>query len=107
MATITCYGKSYTVDHAVKGADYVHGYNADGELVVSLEGVRDFSEITYSGSYISPSICITEACNDIKFCEGVFKTRDGRTVYIPFTAFEHGESLPNFGKVDRLFLKKV
>ena len=80
MATITFCGESFTVDHAVKGADYVHGYDADGNLVISLDGVSDFSGITYDGTYISPAVSFAEACNDVKFCDGILKTRDGAAI---------------------------
>lgn len=80
MAKISFNGASYTVDHAVKGADYVHGYSADGVLVVSFEGVSDFSCITYDGTYLDPSACITEGCNDVKCVGGKLVKADGTPV---------------------------
>ena len=77
MATLTFNGESFTVDHAVKGADYVHGYDANGNLVISLDGVKNFSGITYSGTYMSPNDCLAEVCNDVKFCGGSLKKSDG------------------------------
>ena len=114
MATITCNGESYTVDHAVKGTDYVHGYNAAGELLVSIEGIKDFSGITYSGTYISPSVCLAEACNDVKFCSGILQTRDGAEIMVPFaygptilSAYQYGDELPAPGIKGRIFFKKA
>ena len=80
MATITFCGETFTVDHAVKGADYVHGYDAGGNLIVGLDGVTDFSKITYSGSYLSPGDCLAEACNNVKHCGGVLKKTDGTVI---------------------------
>ena len=77
MAIITFCGESFVVDHAVKGADYVHGYDADGNLVVSLDGVSNFSGITYDGTYMTPGACLAELCNDVKYCGGALKKRDG------------------------------
>ena len=114
MATLSFNGESFTVDHAVKGADYVHGYDADGNLIISLDGVSDFSGITYDGTYISPSVCLAEACNDVKFCDGVLKTRGGTTVFVPFSAgptilssYQYGDTLPAAGTPGRIFFKKA
>lgn len=80
MATLSFNGESYTVDHAVKGADYVHGYDADGVAIVCFDGVSDFSGITYDGTYMSPGDCLEEPCNDVKYCGGSLKTRGGTTL---------------------------
>lgn len=80
MATITFCGESFIVDHAVKGSDYVHGYDANGNLVVSFDGVSDFSKITYDGEYMDPDDCLPEACNDVKYCGGKLKTRGGSDI---------------------------
>lgn len=80
MATLTFNGNSYTVDHAVKGANYIHGYDVDGTCVVALDGVTDFSGITYNGSYMAPENCLEENYNDLKYCGGSITTRDGRDV---------------------------
>lgn len=84
MATLKFDGKTYTVDHAVKGPDYVHGYSADGTLVISLDGVSNFSGITYSGTYLAPGDCVAETCNDVKYCGGLLQTADGRVSLLPF-----------------------
>lgn len=80
MATLTFNGSTFIVDHATKGADYVHGYDANGNIVVSIDGVKDFSLIEYSGSYLKPADCTTEACNVIVYACGVASTRDGRSI---------------------------
>ena len=93
MATITFCGESFTVDHAVKGADYVHGYDAEGNLVISLDGVTDFSGIAYDGTYMTPSGCLAEICNDVKYCEGALKKRDGTVL----TASDFGAAPVGYG----------
>lgn len=80
MATLAYKGKSYTVDHAVKGADFIHGYNADSVLVVSFDGITDFSGFTYSDTYMEPEHCLAEGCNDVKYAVGGLVTRDGKPV---------------------------
>lgn len=82
MATITCGSLSYTVDHAVKGADYVHGYDANGNLVVAFEGVVDFSKVSYNGTYLTPGECLEEGCNVVKYVNGSLVNSDGTPVDI-------------------------
>lgn len=77
MATLTFNGASYDVDHAVKGSDYVHGYDANGTIIISFEGVSDFSVITYNGTYMDPEDCLEEACNSVKHCNGGLVKADG------------------------------
>lgn len=80
MATLTYNGESYTVDHAVQGTDYIHGYDADGCMVVSFEGVTSFDGFTYDGTYMSPTTCADEGCNKTLYVGSVLKTGDNRTV---------------------------
>lgn len=80
MATLTFCGESYTVDHAVKGADYVHGYNANGVCVVAFEDVADLTAIEYDGEYLAPEECATEVCNKVVYCGGKLKTLGGALV---------------------------
>lgn len=82
MAVLKFNSKSYTVDHAVKGDDYVHGYNANGICIVSIDGVKDFSTISYSGTYLSPDECLAESRNDLKYCGNELLTNDGRPVQL-------------------------
>lgn len=88
MATLTYNGTSYTVDHAVKGADFIHGYDANAVMIVSFEGIKDFSAFDYDGTYMEPEHCLAEGCNDVKFAGGIWQTRDGtpllRAVTITF-----------------------
>lgn len=80
MATITFNGESFTVDHAVQGADYVHGYDAESNLVIAFDGVSNLSAISYDGVYVMAGNCLAEPCNDVKYCEGVLKTRAGEVI---------------------------
>lgn len=80
MASISCCGRSYTVDHAVKGADYIHGYDADNRLVVSFEGITDFSVVTYDGEYMSPEVCLEESCNIVKYVADELVKSDGTPI---------------------------
>lgn len=77
MAILTFNGESYTVDHAVKGADYIHGYDEDSVMIVSFEGVTDFSGFTYDGTYMEPGHCLAESCNDLKYVNGALFKADG------------------------------
>ena len=83
MSTLTYNGEAFSVDHAVKGADYIHGYDANGVLVVSFDGVTDFAGFTYDGDYMKASDCLTEHCNSVRYCNGALKTMDGRWVSPP------------------------
>lgn len=80
MAVITYLGTDYTVDHAVKGADYIHGYDANAVMIVSFEGISDFSLFSYNGTYMTPEHCLAEGCNDVKCVAGSLVTRDGKSV---------------------------
>lgn len=80
MATITFNGESYTVDHAVKGADYVHGYDADGVMVCCITGVVNFDAIGFDGTYMSPSACLEETCNELAYTGGWTKNKNGATI---------------------------
>ena len=80
MATITFNGENFEVDHAVKGGDFVHGYDADGNCIIAIDGVSDFSDITYDGVYMDPRDCLAEPCNSVKYCGGSLKTADGEVI---------------------------
>lgn len=90
-------GETYVVDHAVKGADYIHGYGAGGKIVVAYDGITDFSRFDYSGTYMEPSECLTEHCNTVRYCGDAFKRLDGTKVLRIFsgteepTVGEHGD----------------
>ena len=93
MGILTHYDSSYTVDHAVKGEDFIHGYDENAELIVSFEGIRDFSGFTYDGTYLEPEHCLAEGYNDVKFVSGGLKKADG-TALSPtdFGAAEDGHT---------------
>lgn len=80
MATLTFNGESFTVDHAAKGADYIHGYDANGVLIVSFDGVTDFSGFTYDGTYMAPSDCMGESCNVVRRVGGKLVNGDGYVI---------------------------
>lgn len=80
MATLTYNGESYVVDHAVKGTDYIHCYDANGNGIVSFEGIIDFAGFVYDGEYLLPTDCITEGCNDVKILHGNFVRKDGTVI---------------------------
>lgn len=80
MATLTFNGDSFTVDHVAKGADYIHGYDANGVLVVSFDGVKDFSGFIYDGTYMNPSDCMGEICNAVRYVGGKLVKSDGSAV---------------------------
>lgn len=104
MATLKFNGTTYTVDHAVKGADYINGYAADGTLIVSFRGVIDFSAFTYSGTYMTPDKCLEEPCNGVLQVNGKLVRRDGAT--IPASAIdapslvERGVNIPDYSTLD-------
>lgn len=80
MATLTFNGESFTVDHAAKGADYIHGYDANGVLVVSFDGVTDFSGFTYDGEYMNPGDCMGESCNAVRYVGGKLVNANGAAI---------------------------
>lgn len=78
MATLKYGTLSYVVDHAVKGVDFVRGYDAEGKCVVAFEGVTDFSGFSYSGAYMAPTACLEEGCNQVSHIGGKLVRRDGQ-----------------------------
>ena len=91
MGTLSYGGKSYIVDHAAKGADFIHGYDANGTLIVAFDGITNFSGFTYSGTYLDPKHCLAEGCNDVKYVDGELRTRDGTQIT------QIGDSMPKSG----------
>ena len=77
MPNLTFCGEPYTVDHAVKGTDYIHGYDANGILVVAFEDVADLTAIGYDGEFMAPGDCAAEVCNKVVYCGGRLKTLGG------------------------------
>lgn len=80
MATLKFNGNTYYIDHAVKGADYIHCYDENNVLKASFDNIKDFSAFSYSGTYMSPTECMEESCNDVKYVDGVLKNREGDVV---------------------------
>lgn len=78
MATLTFNGESYTVDHAVKGEDFIHGYDANSVMIVSFEGITNFADFDYDGTYMEPEHCLAEGCNVVKHVGGKWQTSDGK-----------------------------
>lgn len=77
MPNLTFCGEVYAVDHAVKGADYIHGYDASGVCIIAFEDVADLSAISYDGEYLAPGDCEAEVCNKVVYCGGKLKTLSG------------------------------
>lgn len=80
MYTLTYLDRSFDVDHAVKGPDYVHGYDANGICVVSIDGVTSFDDIYFDGEYMDPAECASEACRTIRYVGGALVCTDGTAV---------------------------
>ena len=74
MPNLTFCGETYAVNHAVKGADYIHGYDANSVCIVAFEGVADLTAIGYDGTFMAPGDCAEEACNKVVYCGGKLKT---------------------------------
>lgn len=94
MATLRFNETDYVVSHAVKGTDYIHGYNADNVCTVAIEGITDFSVIEYDGEYMAPEACLPEKCNEVLYVNGTLMRRDrtpidvGRVQVVTLTAIE-------------------
>lgn len=83
MSTLSYCGMSWNVDHAVKGPNYIHGYNINGTRVVSIEDTVDFDNIEYDGAYMLPEECISDSCNTLMYVGGTVVRSDGTPVSIP------------------------
>ena len=88
MANLTFNGETHVVDHAAKGTDYIHGYDANGQMIVCFEGITDFSAFTYDGTYMAPTSCATEACNEAIYIDGVLKTKGGTNVIVGYPVLQ-------------------
>lgn len=56
MPTVTYNSETYTCTTALKGEDYIHLLDASGNMVVSFDGVADFSGFSITdGSWASPT----------------------------------------------------
>ena len=97
MPTITFNGESFVVDHAVEGDDFVHGYDAAGNCIVSLDGIRDMGEVTYDGDYMRLRECLAEPGNTVKYCGGSLRTADGGFVQTWNLIWENASPDSSFG----------
>ena len=91
---ITYLGTTYDCAHLVRGADYVRGYDLDGSCIISIEGIRDFSNIIIEGDCLSPDQCLDEPCNTVRFVDGAFMTVSGTHIM----RISHGYNEPSGGK---------
>ena len=82
MAQLTFKDFIYEVDHIVKGSDFIRGYRANGDFVVSFEGITDFSDFSYNCDCLTPDTCFSEKLNDVVYFKGSLYRRDG-TVLTP------------------------
>lgn len=80
MATLKFGDYTYEVAHAVKGDNYIHGYDDNGVLVVSFEGVHDFSSFSFDDEYMNPSNCIWEKCNAVKHAGSMLVDETGKPI---------------------------
>lgn len=80
MAILSFCGESYTVDHAVKGTDYIHGYDENGVCIVAFENMADIEAVEYDGEFMAPEDCAAEVCNKVVYCGGKLKTLGGAEV---------------------------
>lgn len=49
MALVTHLGKEYSCTTAVKGEDYIHLFNENGQLTTVFDGISDFSGFSITG----------------------------------------------------------
>lgn len=105
MATFTFESTAYSVDHAVKGSDYIHCYDESGVCIASFEGIKDFSAFSYSGTYMSPDACAEEPCNGVMCVDNTLKTRGGTVLTaasIGAVGCKRGIKLANDADMDNL-----
>lgn len=72
----------YDLDYAVKGPDYIHGYDEKGNRVVAFESITDFSAFDFESNYTAPEACMHEKCNNVKHVNGELVREDGAPVGI-------------------------
>lgn len=49
MATVTFLGETYECTTALKGADYIHLLDANGDMTAAFDGVTDFGLFSITG----------------------------------------------------------
>lgn len=56
MATITYLGESFDCATALKGSDYIHLLNENGEMIATFDGISDFKDFSITdGDWTSPT----------------------------------------------------
>ena len=56
MATVTFNGETFTCTTAIKGEDYIFLLDGDGDVIVSFEGIADFSSFYITdGDWVIPT----------------------------------------------------
>ena len=56
MATVTFLGEIYECTTALKGADYIHLLDENGDMTAAFDGVTNFEAFTISGgSWVTPT----------------------------------------------------
>lgn len=80
MPTLSYKGLAWEVDHAVKGTNYICGYGANGECIISINEITDFNGFAYTGTYMTPDSCLSDTCNDVKHVSGKLVRRDGTSI---------------------------
>lgn len=56
MAIVTHLGQEYSCSVALKGEDYIHLLNEDGEMTVAFDGITNFSGFSIkNGSWTTPT----------------------------------------------------
>lgn len=80
MAILTYNDMSWEVDHAVLGENYVHGYDAAGNVIVAIDDTTDLDNIMYDGDYMLPDDCLEEQCNNVKYFKGLLVTPNGKEI---------------------------
>lgn len=56
MTTVTHMGVDYVCAAAIKGDDYIHLLNEDGEMTVAFDGISDFKDFSITdGEWVTPT----------------------------------------------------
>lgn len=111
MAVVTCNGKSFTCNKAIKGTDYVHLIDASGVMIAAFDGVSDFSVFSISGgSWTSPtattenSVAVVKEDGTTGKCGVPLKNfyRSGHTMLLTKN-IHYGSALPSSGTEGQVF----
>lgn len=56
MATVNYLGESYSCTTALKGADYIHLLDVNGDMIAAFDGITKFDGFTISGgTWVTPT----------------------------------------------------